>query len=224
LTGGLLTTLWIACLFGSVAAHELGHALAALGYGIRTRAITLLPIGGVAMLERDLRVPRHEFVVALAGPLVNVMIAALLALTERLLAGVLAPSAGIFALTSWALTINLALAIFNLIPAFPMDGGRVLRAHLATRMGRLRGTRIAARVGLVVAVLIGILGLFGNPMLVLIALFVYLAAQAELRRVEAEHAIGGGGGPGGWFLHGPGHTSPRFFRVEIHPPGYRSAR
>ncbi len=177
----------ILAVFGCVVLHELGHALAARRYGIGTHDITLLPIGGVARLERIPEKPSHEIAVALAGPAVNVAIAALLWV-------------GLFAvgsMTAWLpalaiggsfigqlLWINIALVAFNLLPAFPMDGGRVLRALLATRLPRVRATRIAATVAQVMAVGFGILGLFGNPMLILIAVFVFMAARAEAEHVE----------------------------------------
>lgn len=185
---GLGTALLMAVLFGSVALHELGHAAAALGFGVPTRSITLLPMGGVALLERELRSPRAELVVALAGPATNVVLAGLLALLARVL-GAVGLGGLPLALLDGALWLNVALAVFNLLPAFPMDGGRVLRAALSTRIGRLRATRVAARLGLVLAAAMGVVGLFGGGFtLVLIAGFVFLAARAELNRVEQEHA------------------------------------
>src|SRR4051812_13776967 len=163
---GLLS---ISALFGIVMLHELGHALAARRYGIRTRDITLLPIGGVARLERMPREPKQELVVALAGPAVNLIIAALLYIWLRLTGGVPAfldgaSLGGAFLERSFAarlLAVNLWLVLFNLIPAFPMDGGRVLRALLAMRSGDYaRATENAARVGRFFALVFGILGLF----------------------------------------------------------------
>ncbi|MFS8581247.1 MAG: site-2 protease family protein [Limnochordales bacterium] len=169
-------------IFGSVLLHEFGHALAAKRFGIHTPDITLLPIGGVARLERLPERPHEEFIVALAGPAVNVVIIVLLYLgflaTGRL--DVLQD----FALVGgsfWAqlLFVNMWLVIFNLIPAFPMDGGRVLRALLAARMGFVRATELAASIGQAFAFLFVLLGFFVNPMLIFIGLFVYMGAASE---------------------------------------------
>ncbi|HMB48210.1 MAG TPA: site-2 protease family protein [Afifellaceae bacterium] len=175
--------LFIIALFACVVAHEFGHALAARRYGIKTPDITLLPIGGVARLERMPEKPRQEIIVALAGPAVNIVIAFMLIL----LLGARADLQSLEALDNPALSfvarlasVNLFIAIFNLIPAFPMDGGRVLRAALASRMERTKATQLAATVGQGFAFLLGFLGLTaGNPMLIFIAIFVYLAAGAE---------------------------------------------
>lgn len=168
--------------FGSVLLHEFGHALAARRYGIETPDITLLPIGGVARLERLPERPVEELVVAVAGPAVNIIIVAVLYagmwLTGR--AGVLdgiALVGGDF----WAqlMFVNISLVVFNLIPAFPMDGGRILRALLASRLGFVRATEIAASVGQGFAFLFVFLGFFTNPMLIFIGLFVYMGAAGE---------------------------------------------
>jgi stage IV sporulation protein FB len=169
-------------IFACVLAHEFGHALAARRYGIETPDITLLPIGGLARLERMPEKPGQEVVVALAGPAVNLVIAALLILAlgagpdMGALQALDSPEASPLAQLA---SVNLFLVLFNLIPAFPMDGGRVLRALLALRRGQVEATNIAARVGQALAFVFGFLGLLGNPMLLFIAIFVYIAASAE---------------------------------------------
>lgn len=174
--------LFISLLFLCVVLHEFGHIFAARRYGVQTPDVILLPIGGVARLERIPEKPIEEFVVALAGPAVNVAIAVVLFLAL----GGLVPAAGMdvanpgVTLLGRLLWANIFLVVFNLIPAFPMDGGRILRAFLAYRMGYARGTQVAANIGQGLAFLFGLLGLLGgNPLLVFIALFVYLAASAE---------------------------------------------
>jgi stage IV sporulation protein FB len=179
-------------LFGCVLLHELGHALAARRYGIRTRSIVLLPIGGVANLERMPDNPRHEIVVALAGPAVNVVIAgALFGLLVLLRQPALELSFGGGLLAS-LLFVNVVMVLFNLIPAFPMDGGRVLRALLALRLPYVRATRIAATVGQSAAVLFALWSIFnGPPTLLIVALFVFFAAGAEQAAVQARHQLSG---------------------------------
>lgn len=174
--------LFILLLFGCVLLHELGHALAAKRYGIRTADITLLPIGGVARIAQMPRDPRQELVIAAAGPAVNVAIAlVLIAVLGRFadLGDVLALQDPRLALMAKLLSANVWLVLFNLIPAFPMDGGRILRALLAMRLSHSRATQIAAGVGQAIAFVFGFVGLFYNPMLIFIALFVYLGAAQE---------------------------------------------
>lgn len=179
--------LFFAGLFVCVLLHEYGHALAARRYGIGTRDITLLPIGGVARLERMPDKPSQEFVVALAGPAVNIVIAAALYVGLwfgghwQPLASLSTTSGNLF---ERLLVANVFLTLFNLLPAFPMDGGRVLRSLLAMRIEHTRATRIAARIGQGMAVVFGFAGLFGNPMLLLIALFVWIGAAQEAAAVE----------------------------------------
>jgi Zn-dependent protease/CBS domain-containing protein len=173
-------------LFACVLAHEFGHIFTARRFGVSTPDVVLLPIGGVARLERIPEEPWEEFLVAIAGPLVNVAIALALVLfagahlTTSNLAAVESPHAS---LIDRLAAVNLFLAVFNMIPAFPMDGGRVLRALLATRLGYVRATEIAAFIGQGVAFALGFIGLFTNPMLIFIAIFVYLAASSEAHLV-----------------------------------------
>lgn len=175
---GLAVVLSVAALagvFASVLLHELGHALAARRYGIPTRRITLSLIGGVAQLDGMPHRPRQELVVALAGPAVNFAIAAGLFVASPLLGtGVVSWLAG------QLLVANLILGVFNLLPAFPMDGGRALRALLAERVGSRRATETAATIGKGLAIAMGVVGLLWGPtMLILVAGFVWLAANAE---------------------------------------------
>ena len=172
---------FIILIFVCVVLHEFGHILVARRYGIQAPEITLLPIGGVASLQALPQKPSQEFAIAIAGPAVNFVIAIVLLLfvgqfNSADLARLDDPQVS---LTARLADANLFLAIFNLIPAFPMDGGRVLRALLAMKLGRPRATRIAASVGQAFAFGLGFLGLFGNPLLIFIAIFVYLAASAE---------------------------------------------
>jgi len=177
---------FVALLFLCVLLHEFGHIFAARAFGVATPEVTLLPIGGVARLERIPEGPREEFLIAIAGPLVNVAIALILIvlfganLSGRNLALVEQPQVS---LVDRLAVVNLFLAIFNMIPAFPMDGGRVLRALLSIRLGFTRATQVAASIGQFVAFALGFLGLFGNPLLIFIAIFVYLAAAAEAQLV-----------------------------------------
>jgi Zn-dependent protease/CBS domain-containing protein len=173
-------------LFACVVAHEFGHIFAARLFGVITPRVTLLPIGGVAQLERIPEKPLEEFLVAIAGPAVNIVIAATLvllfgaSLDPQNLAAVDDVSVGILDRLA---VVNVFLVLFNAIPAFPMDGGRVLRAALASRLGYARATEIAASIGQFVAFGLGFLGLFGNPLLIFIAIFVYLAAASEAQLV-----------------------------------------
>jgi Zn-dependent protease len=185
----------VLAVFGCVVLHELGHALTARRFGIATRDITLLPIGGVARLERMPSQPGQELLVAVAGPVVSVAIAGLLYAILTATGGMrpvteLTQVGGSF--LPQLLWVNLFIVAFNLLPAFPMDGGRMLRALLAFRLPYARATRIAAAAGQLMAVLFGFLGLMGmNPFLLFIALFVYLGAQAEAQQVERRLALGG---------------------------------
>ena len=182
---------FIIAIFACVILHELGHAIAARRYGITTPDITLLPIGGLARLSRIPEKPSEEIVIAIAGPLVNVVIAAVLLLfgahLDPATVASIEKSAPGF-LTRLA-AVNIWLVLFNLIPAFPMDGGRVLRALLAFRLGRRKATDIAARIGQGLAFAFGFWGLMsGNVFLMFIAIFVYLAAAGEAGDVDMREA------------------------------------
>ncbi|VTT99269.1 peptidase m50 : Peptidase M50 OS=Cyclobacterium marinum (strain ATCC 25205 / DSM 745) GN=Cycma_4554 PE=4 SV=1: Peptidase_M50 [Gemmataceae bacterium] len=176
--------------FACIALHELGHALAARYYGIGTRDITLYPLGGIASLERMPERPGREIAIALAGPAVNIAIA--LALFSGLLgASLIVPLAtaldatGLDAFLSQLFVANVVLAAFNLLPCFPMDGGRVLRALLASRMSRVRATEIAVGVGSVVAGLFILVGLLNSHFgLIAVAVMVWLLGQGELAAVR----------------------------------------
>jgi Zn-dependent protease/CBS domain-containing protein len=188
--------LFVFALFSCVVLHEYGHALTARRYGVQTRDITLLPIGGVARLERIPREPVQELLVALAGPAVNVAIALLLFGAQALLGyeyrgfegGLLGTGANPL---GDLMHINLVLAVFNLLPAFPMDGGRVLRALLAMKVSRVNATKVAAILGQIMAVGFAILGLMGNPFLLFIALFIYMGAAQEYQTTRWESAVEG---------------------------------
>jgi Zn-dependent protease len=196
LFGGLLT----AVLFLCVVLHELGHALVARAFGIGVHDITLYPIGGIARMERTPEKPVHEFLIALAGPLVNLVIGFLLwGVTNAASAvGKLDPAAAMKSLAPgtdtalvWLVLANLFLAAFNLIPAFPMDGGRMLRALLSAIYGFQTATRIAAGVGQFLAMGLGLFGvLSGNFLLALVALFVFMGASQERAAEQAKVVLG----------------------------------
>ena len=185
--------LFIVLLFVCVVLHEFGHVLVARRYGVNASEVTLLPIGGVASLQALPENPSQEFAIAIAGPAVNFAIAAALLLIvgsfdSASLARLDDPRVSLIARLADA---NLFLAMFNLIPAFPMDGGRVLRALLAMKLGRPRATRIAASVGQALAFALGFLGLFGNPLLIFIAIFVYVAAAGEAQMTAVHKSARG---------------------------------
>ncbi|MBC8352694.1 MAG: site-2 protease family protein [Planctomycetes bacterium] len=191
LTGAIGSVLFVFAIFGCVVLHEMGHALMARHYGIGTRDITLYPIGGVASLERMPRRPSQELAIAVAGPAVNVAIAGVL-FAVLLATGIGAQGATLslvgesFLLN--LLVVNIGLVVFNMLPAFPMDGGRVLRAVLAMRKPYLRATELAVRVGQGVAIILALVSLFTGGTLLFVALFVFLAAQAELAMARRQES------------------------------------
>jgi Zn-dependent protease/predicted transcriptional regulator len=194
-----LDILWIIifvlALFVCVVLHEFGHALAAQKYGIQTKDIVLYPIGGIARLEKLPEDPKQELWVAIAGPLVNIGLFIILSVflsfkgfdMERLELIKIEPSTILLYLAS----ANLILAIFNLIPAFPMDGGRILRAILAIRLPRAKATQIAGGIGQFLAIFFIFFGLFNNPILVLIGIFIFLGAAAEVTHTQQESFLKG---------------------------------
>lgn len=176
----------VVAVFVCVILHELGHALTAKRFGVPTRSITLYPIGGLARLERIPSEPMKEFWIAIGGPVVNIVITVVLAALLLVTGGTFAPGAlgapgqHLVASLMW---INAVLAGFNLLPAFPMDGGRVLRSLLALRQDYARATQTAANVGQAMAILFGLIGIMWfNPVLLFIALFVYVGAQQESKQ------------------------------------------
>jgi Zn-dependent protease/predicted transcriptional regulator len=184
---------FILAIFGCVVLHELGHALMAKHFGIITKKITLLPIGGVASLEKIPEDPKQELLVAIAGPLVNVLIAFILYVTLPIkqITSLNFNEALIyfnaFTLQNFLFFIfivNVGLFVFNLIPAFPMDGGRVFRALLAMKIDRVKATHIATTIGQIIAVFFLLIGLLYNPILIFIALFIFLAAYGENKYVH----------------------------------------
>lgn len=169
----------ITLIFVTVVIHELAHSYVARRFGVKIEKILLLPIGGIAKMEEIPRVPRQELLISIAGPSTNLIIAATLY-------GI--GSMGIFphAITEFIanfILVNVVLALFNLIPAFPMDGGRILRALLAEKMSYLRSTEVAANLGKFLAILMAMAGIFFNLFLILIALFIYIGAEQEYRLV-----------------------------------------
>ena len=183
----------VLAVFACVVLHEFGHALTAKRFGINTKKITLLPIGGMASLERIPESPKQELLVTLAGPLVNVIIAVFLYFIVPLDEFMHLNFTETFdAFTNYTLQsflfylylVNIALVVFNLIPAFPMDGGRILRALLAMKMSRVKATQIASSIGQFIAILFLLIGLLYNPFLIIIAFFIFLGAYGENQIVQ----------------------------------------
>jgi Zn-dependent protease/predicted transcriptional regulator len=191
-TATLLGVALVLVVFAIIVIHELGHALVARRYGVRTREILLLPIGGIANLERIPERPSQELAIAVVGPAINLVLAGVIWFAIALAGGDVhlgdaTSLGGLFA--AQLLWINVALALFNLIPAFPMDGGRALRALLAMRLGRERATEIAAGLGKMFAVTLGVYGLLTSPWLVLIALVIWFGARHEGEITRLRSAI-----------------------------------
>lgn len=200
--GALYGVLMVLLLFALVLIHELTHSLVAQHYGIKVKSITLLPIGGVSSMEEIPQDPRKELVISIAGPLSNVVLGVLMLVVAPLFFDVrevfsagrfseLLTSRGFEAAYVYLFVVDVSLAVFNLLPAFPMDGGRVFRAFLAMRMDRSRATRIAVAVGQALALAMGIAGLLGGGVfLILIAIFIYFGAQAENTGDDVRRALG----------------------------------
>ncbi|MGK0188998.1 MAG: Zn-dependent protease [Verrucomicrobiales bacterium] len=213
LLGGMLL---LASLIGSVILHELGHSQAARRYGIQTRDIIIYAIGGVASLERMPKDPKRELVIALAGPMVNVAIAGILAPLIYVTQFLSVETAEFLLALA---VINVVLVVFNMIPAFPMDGGRVLRALLSMKQGRIPATNLAAKIGKVIAVIFILLGIFADvsPMLIVIGLFVWSAGETERRMVSAEETPNARGGFN-FGRFGPFHFQFRHSAGATKPP------
>lgn len=200
LTGALFGVVVTLLLFACVTVHELAHSLTAMRYGVTVHHITLLPIGGVAQMESIPSEPREELIMSLAGPLSNISIALLIvlvALPFRIRATMSVEELfQVLGTVSWrglvayVVSANLALGLFNLVPAFPMDGGRVLRALLAMRMGQAKATQIAVKIGQALAIALGLWGFLGGGFsLIFIAIFVYLGASQEGQAVEIKSVL-----------------------------------
>ncbi len=192
----LYSILFIITIFICVVIHELSHSLTARKYGISAKSITLLPIGGVADMEKMPEDPKEEFAVSITGPLSNLVIAFAL--------WIILASTGNFDLQSYdyrainksnfliVLTFaNFMLAFFNLLPVFPMDGGRVLRAILSMQLPREKATYIAMNIGKFLAVGLALLGLYLNPFLIIIAIFVFIGAQREYEMIRYTSVLKG---------------------------------
>ncbi|MDF1850863.1 MAG: site-2 protease family protein [Verrucomicrobiales bacterium] len=198
-TGSAMTMVlgvaFVLVVFGCVILHELGHSLTALRFGIRTRSITLSPLGGIAALESSPRDWKQELWITVAGPAVNAVIAALLLpfviLTVNVPAVLGDPFASAGGFLFMVFAANVMLVLFNLIPAFPMDGGRIFRSLLTPVTNRWKATQIASTTGQVCAIAMAGIGLFTSPFLVLISVFVFLAAAAERKSVEMDEALSG---------------------------------
>lgn len=201
MSGALFGVVAVSLLFVLVTLHELGHSFAARMYGVPVKQIVLSPIGGVAQLARMPDNPKQEMVIAIAGPAVNILMAFFIAaigfaygleMMSLATSFSVSESATVAALISYVFMANLFLAAFNLIPAFPMDGGRILRALLALRLEYARATNIAATIGRIVAILFGIYGLLnGGLFMIFIAFFIFTAAGQEAKYSRVKQALDG---------------------------------
>ena len=226
---------FVICAMACLLLHELGHSLTARRYGIKTREIKMFFLGGVAMMERSPRVPRQELFITIAGPLVNFVIAGIL--FPLLVFYPPAEQSMVYGLLVFLLTMNLVWGLFNLLPGFPMDGGRILRSLLALKLPYLQATHIAVRVGQFVGagfIILTVLGIWGDIMVALIGVLVLIIAQTELMRVRAEEALkngpdlsrlfggifggnpSGGGGQGSWKFTVGGQPPPGSQGAETH--------
>ena len=226
---------FVICAMACLLLHELGHSLTARRYGIKTREIKMFFLGGVAMMERSPRVPRQEFFITIAGPLVNFVIAGIL--FPLLVFYPPAEQSMVYGLLVFLLTMNLVWGLFNLLPGFPMDGGRILRSLLALKLPYLQATHIAVRVGQFVGagfITLTVLGIWGDITVALIGVLVLIIAQTELMRVRAEEALkngpdlsrlfggifggnpSGGGGQGSWKFTVGGQPPPDSQGAETH--------
>jgi len=197
-SSGVFGMLYAVALFASVALHELGHSWVAIRKGCRVHEIMLLPIGGVAKMNNIPSRPKDEFLIAAAGPLTSFLLAVFFGWL------------GQFAFFFISLrNVNLMLCLFNLLPSFPMDGGRIFRAFMTPRLGRLKATALAARIGRIMAVAFAVFGLFqGNFLLIIIAIFIYQSAGAEYRAIYLQQMSQD------WF------TAGQTADVEVSPPPY----
>lgn len=184
----------VVSVFACIVLHEMGHAITAKRFNFKTRDIILLPIGGLARMEGLPDKPLHEFLVAIMGPVVNLAISLILfiflKMTDNFPDSISELSALKMNFGFQLCAVNLFLALFNLIPAFPMDGGRILRALLSVKLQRVKATRIAAYIGQGIATLFVLVGFFSSPILVLIGFFVFIGALAEVRMEEAKSILG----------------------------------
>jgi len=214
----LFTLLSLTGLFASVALHELGHSLVGIACGFHIREIVLLPIGGVARVDRMSERPRHEILVAAAGPATSIVLAVLLFLLGRFLH--LAGLEGAGFLLGTLAAINIVLALFNLLPSFPMDGGRIFRACMTPHLGKVEATRRAARVGKTLFLVLGLFGLLrGSPLHMLIAFVLYRAAGAEYRMTLLQARAQQQPFPFSSWRLPPAETEPEP-EIQVGPPPY----